>query len=243
MKKYAVIKLIAYTFAALVLTGVLVFGIISESLTDMFSFIESDGDSIKTDGSEITLSNDINELDIKWVSGNVTITISDDDKIHFVESAADGLSDKETLTYKISDDELEINYCKQSVFGANDGVPTKDLTVKLPEKQYKQILVDAVSAKINIKNISADEFDCETVSGDADIYNCSFLSSEIETVSGNTEMYLPADATFTAEFDSVSGKFETDFEITKQAGFYSCGDGQMKISADSVSGNLRIHKQ
>lgn len=202
----------------------------------------SDENYISAETSEIKIQEEIKSVNVEWVSGNVTVTRSEDDCLYIIEDGNARKSD--ALVYKIIGDTLEIEFKRSrfGIFGINAD-SSKNLTLKLPEKQYNTIDINSVSADVDIKNVNADKFDLETVSGEIEIAQSVFSNLEIESVSGNSDIYLPDSASFRAEVDTVSGDFSTDFAVTKRGESYICGNGDMLISADMVSGNLKICKQ
>lgn len=192
--------------------------------------------------SEIKITEDVKNIDVEWVSGNVTVARSEDENLYIIEEGR--ISESDALVYKIDGDTLEIDFVKPSfgIFGINSA-SSKDLTIKLPEKYYDRININSVSADVDISNVNADKIDLEAVSGEIEMRQSVFKKLDIEAVSGNAEIYLPSSASFRAEIDSVSGNFNTDFAVTKQGDAYISGNGDMEISADMVSGNLGIYKQ
>lgn len=192
--------------------------------------------------SEIKITEDVKNIDVEWVSGNVTVARSEDENLYIIEEGR--ISESDALVYKIDGDTLEIDFVKPKfgIFGINSA-SSKDLTIKLPEKFYDRININSVSADVDISNVNADKIDLEAVSGEIEMRQSAFKKLDVEAVSGNAEIYLPSSASFRAEIDSVSGDFNTDFSVTKQGDAYISGNGDMEISADMVSGNLGIYKQ
>ena len=91
--------------------------------------------------------------------------------------------------------------------------------------------------------IEANRLELDGVSADMTL-SLSQVPGEIssDTVSGHVQITLPADASFSAELDSVSGKLDCQFSTSKQGDVYYCGQGGGAFSFDSVSGNVRIQK-
>ena len=63
---------------------------------------------------------------------------------------------------------------------------------------------------------------------------------ELETVSGDLTLILQEDCGFTLSLDSVSGSLISDFPTTTQNHRYTYGNGNCRISADTVSGDIMI---
>ncbi|MCW3490585.1 DUF4097 domain-containing protein [Dethiobacter alkaliphilus] len=95
----------------------------------------------------------------------------------------------------------------------------------------------------------AGELTSKTVSGDVTLDYKEFANNiTVSTTSGNTTLILPEDAEFSVQFQTVSGKANSDFPITVDslsgnrnfAG--TVGSGENRVQVRSVSGNLEINK-
>lgn len=87
------------------------------------------------------------------------------------------------------------------------------------------------------------DFDCEAAS--ANIYaDLSVVPEEmdLETMSGLMDITLPEDAGFTVSMESMKASFSSEFETTTQGNRYICGNGQCKISVESMSGEVILRK-
>jgi len=87
------------------------------------------------------------------------------------------------------------------------------------------------------------DFDCEAAS--ANIYaDLSIVPEEmdLETMSGRMDITLPEDAGFTVSMESMKASFSSEFDTTTQRNRYVCGDGQCKISVESMSGEVILRK-
>lgn len=152
-----------------------------------------------------------------------------------------------------------------SLATANIDIDTVSGAAELNDIQCSELSVNTTSGAVTASNITADSFgietvsgrvtaqgkiksfDSETVSGEVD-FNCAALPDEIdiETVSGSSRITLPENDGFTAKFDTVSGRFSSDFEVTsklsdKDVYYYENGD-DCSISINSVSGSAQILK-
>lgn len=144
-------------------------------------------------------------------------------------------------------DELEIETVSGSVY--------------ISDLSAQEISVEGVSAKCVMEGCSADSVTCTTVSGDVEYsgslntLDCESVSAkctvtavnapssvDMDCVSGDMILYLPEDTGFSVTTDSLSGSFSSDFNTVSENGRYVYGDGQCKINADAVSGNVRILK-
>lgn len=68
-------------------------------------------------------------------------------------------------------------------------------------------------------------------------------SIKMETVSGNLELYFPEEYGFQVDLDGVNKSFHSDLSTTTEDGRYiHPGNETCRISVDTVSGSLTIHK-
>jgi hypothetical protein len=262
MKTSALIRIFVYSFIALVLTGVLVWGIGGNHNINFFSFnisnlfggsgISYNDDEYKIGDGEVP-KDQVSEIQVNWTAGDVKVVpyIGDTagrDVIFFSEESGTQLEEDYEMRYKVEDGVLKIMFAKpnvkfQGIFKSLD----KDLTINVPiDTILSDVTIDTVSANIDLESIHADLFDLATVSGDID---CALLiadSMEAETVSGKI---LWSEATFgTVSAESVSGEVKvafltmpTNIQIETVSGAMTLGlpenDG-FKVDYDKVSGDF-----
>lgn len=269
MKTSAVIRIVLYSVVALLLTGALVFGIaypnMSAFLSDEIEFFDDKDESFTSSmGESITIDSDIRKIEIEWTSGEVEFVKTTSDAVTLCETSSVTVTEKNRLVYSVSGDSLKIKYnknAKSSLFGVNNS-DAKTLTVELPDKLYNEISVETVSASVKIpavavksldietvsgdvraEGVRADTADCETVSGAINFSGVMNLSGSFDAVSGDISVFLPRDASFRADFETVSGKFTTDFETRRTDDEYICGTGEVELEFDTVSGDAKVGKQ
>jgi len=102
--------------------------------------------------------------------------------------------------------------------------------------------IDAASGRLHF-DCSLETMECDAASADisAILENVPY-SMQFDSVSGKVDLTLPADAGFSAEVDSLSSGFHSDFDTVFQSGRYLCGDGACRISMDGLSGDLTIRR-
>lgn len=123
----------------------------------------------------------------------------------------------------------------------NAHVETVSGDIDLELSDYAKVLkLATVSGKTEV-TAEADEVRVESTSGDVSL-KLKDVPAQMETdnVSGNVVISLPASPSFTAEFDSVSGKFSCEHDYSYADGVYTVGDGGGEFLFNSVSGNVRI---
>ena len=62
----------------------------------------------------------------------------------------------------------------------------------------------------------------------------------IKTTSGSIDLALPEDASFTLDYDSISGDLSSDLPCRKESGQYLFGDGKTEYQIGTVSGDVQI---
>lgn len=117
--------------------------------------------------------------------------------------------------------------------GASGGLTCKNCEVT-------ELSADTVSGNINLVG-NVTEVDIDSTSGDVNISSSSLpLSINADTVSGDFVLTVPENDGFSAEFDSVSGKFNCDFETTLDDGEYIHKNGSAEYQFESVSGDITV---
>lgn len=286
MKTNAIVRIVLFSIAILVLGGILVGGMLLYTFavnTDWNNVSEFVGGFFATtDGTVASVGElsaaEVKNIEINWTSGSVTIQRADVDTISFAEDP--GLDENQKMLWKLQGDTLVINNSRyRVVIGISK---SKDLVVTVPmDWNCNDLEINCVSADTTLNSITANEVTINAVSGlcdftgnctidklnvetvDGDItysgtlnkLNCEGVSAdfrgtfiavphsiELSTVDGNIDLILPADAGFTAELDTISGKFTSNFDTVVSGSRYSCGNGACSIEVDGVSGNITINK-
>ena len=63
----------------------------------------------------------------------------------------------------------------------------------------------------------------------------------MDTVNGEVDLYLPLDAGFNLDFDSVSGSLYSDFNLYRDGDSrYGYGNGYTSIDVDTVNSDLYL---
>lgn len=121
------------------------------------------------------------------------------------------------------------------------------------------ISLETVSGSIDASDCIADKLTTESVSGSTGVegefiaINSESVSGSItvspgkavlevsaETVSGGVRVELSENAGFTVVYDSISGDFSCDFPVITNKNKAVCGDGEMLIKLETISGNIKI---
>ncbi len=239
MKTSAIIRIIAWSIAAIFFTALLIsmlygngiFGIQVGSINLPFSIGGTSMISYKdeeryTAGGSTVSAGDIHSMDINWTSGSVTVKAGSGKDIRFYEQEDNSLSENEKLRWLVSDGKLTIQFCKSGLKGANffKNITGKNLVVEVPSgTSLDDFSLDCVSASADVSGFDSDNFDLDSVSGGVMISGVNCSNVNIDSVSGRLELTdFSADS---LEMDTTSGKVSV-------SGVFS------SVDIDTVSGSI-----
>lgn len=175
------------------------------------------------------ISTQIQNIEIEWVAGSVTIHPSDSlSNISVSESSIDGTTPK--MVCRQSDQTLKIQFCEESMkfpsFGINADV-SKDLVIRVPKNwNCNNLEIDAAAADVNIQELNINELDFDGASGNLILDNCNVTELDVDTASGYVEFVGTLEQ---LDFDAASAKFYGEFfEIPSN------------LDMDSMSGDLEL---
>ncbi len=206
MKTNAIVRIILFSLAILILLGILLAGLgagylvtnagkVSQSIInglvsdqdtdkdfwDNFSSGDVMGIAASVDASEIR------DISIDWVSGSITIMPGKNNRITISESEVS--SDKYKLIWKQSGDKLVIQYCEATwdILGINLGTDiNKDLVITVPADWICDSLeIDTASARVEITDLTIGEMEFDGASGSCYFKNCTVDEIDLDTASGD----------------------------------------------------------
>lgn len=140
---------------------------------------------------------------------------------------------------------------------------TVSADITASELHVKDVNFETVSGSVEARLYGARSIDADSVSGDVDIIapdgpkdadiettsgsvrmnlKKSIDDCEIGTVSGKVTLLLPKKGNFTISYDTTSGDFDSDIEMTPKGNKYVAGKGSDRFDIDTTSGDLRIKK-
>lgn len=247
MKRNAIIRIIAWTISLVILVGVLVAGMnwfrpFTSPLgeTEIIP-VESSGKL----GSATVISDDIQEIEIDWVSGNIRLVPANVISIEVSESTVDDA--KYAMVCKKEGGTLEIDYCKNTTLKDLKNLKfSKDLTILVPmDWSGRALQVDAASAKLSVQDLTIREVEVDTASGTCQFDHCTVDTLDVDTASG--DVYFEgslnrldcdsASAGVQAVLDNVPSEIDIDtasgsveLVLPKDAGFL--------VNMDTMSGKF-----
>ena len=195
---------------------------VDSSATQGYKDLKND---FSSDGLYTVQMKDLKDLDIDWISGSVTVELTDEDMIRIQEVSDSTIREKDALRYGVSGSKLRIQACKKGYIGQ---LPRKELTVYLPRSLaagLKECEIDTVSAAVSAGDLKLDELEINTVSGRVRLSNMIVEEAQVDTVSGPISL-LDCEID-SLRLDSVSGKGKITGAVRK-------------VKSSSVSGEIDL---
>jgi lia operon protein LiaG len=172
----------------------------------------------------------LKEIYIHSVSSDVSVFSTDEEniKIHFYGRSATALKSEKALPKLITNLEgsklkIEIEYPKTSFSWAAADVL---LDIYIPRDYRDNVIIDAVSADVDISNLDINNFQCKTVSGDLKIKSLGSDNLTLKTTSGDVNIM---DFTGNLKADSVSGDINVRYRVFDN-----------NIDVKTISGKVKI---
>lgn len=201
MKTNAIVRIVLFSLAIVLLLGILLaglgFGLYSSSVSN------SGTSQIISGGSRSSVTTDaagIRDLEIDWVAGQITISPAENtSQIVVTES---GVSEEtHQMVCKQTGSTLKIEFSEEditSVFGINiNSTLSKDLEIFVPADWVcEELSIEAASASVNVTNMTINSVEFDGASGICTFEDCMVKTMELETASG--------DVNFTGTLDTLS---------------------------------------
>ncbi len=246
MRTNAIIRIVAWSIAVVVLCSILAAGIRWE-LPVFQSRFGNDRSSSQTDTANmntvptseaITIPADqVREISIEWVLGTIRVEPADVEVITISESFYS--DDAKAMRWSCREGELDIVFFENSFrrgLGITiDADSKKDLTILVPKDwACEELELDAASANLEVRDLTVFSVDIDTASGTCTFDNCTVNSLDVDTASGDITFHGAlqeldcdaASASFTGIFtnvpryinlDTASG--DLDLTLPENAGF------------------------
>lgn len=193
MKSNAIVRIVLYTLAIVVLLGILITGIAASLFmvdTDFsiggFTFSLGGSEDINgTASSSGTADADqISKISIDWAAGSITLQPGDVENITFQETGS--FDEDNAMVWKQSGKTLEIKFSKPRVFFGLSFDSAKDLVITVPRDwNCTELELDAASATVWINDLTVRTVDFDGASGTLTLENCAVDQLEIDTASGD----------------------------------------------------------
>lgn len=249
MKNSAIIRIILFSLAIVILGGVLMsvitIGRIAEKLGDsdeldkmnipafLEGIIDEDSeDVIVVSGSgksAVFAPDEVDSLEIEWAAGSIVIERGNTDSITISEDAVS--KEKYEMEISRSGKTVKIQFCKDSIDHIGiTGIKSvsKNLVITIPQAwEMEELEVDAASADVFISDMNIRTADFNMASGEIQMKNCNVNTVDLDTASGDVEFSGTLNA---LECDAASANC-----VVKVFNVPS------RINMSSASGNLELY--
>ena len=102
--------------------------------------------------------------------------------------------------------------------------------------------LDTASGDVRFSG-SLQQLDCDAASANIVLELTNVPGSiDLDTASGDLDVTLPGYAGFQVTLESLSGRFESDFDAVRRNGTYIWGDGKCRIDVAAMSGDVIVRK-
>lgn len=242
MKKSAIVRIILFGLLAVMLIGLLVSGLMANRWND-YRVVHGNMDAEASENQTISASK-VKKLSVDWAAGAVTICLGDTKDVRFWESGAD---DEYPMVWFLDGNELEIQFCKSSLFFGHDSRIRKDLTIQVPADWIgEEIEINAADAVVTISDLTVGELDLDSAAAACEVKNCDINSLSIEAASG--EINFEGSLNF-METDAMSAKCKAVFRNTPKSlkldsmsgsmELWLPADSDVRVNMQSISGNYQ----
>lgn len=191
----------------------------------------------------------IQEIEIEWAAGTITIQPKDIGEIHILEDGLTG--DAEPMVWNVREDKLSIQYSQKTDHAFGMGLvlgkeKRKDLIIQVPlDWQCDSLEIDAASASLEVNDLTIREMEFDGASGTCVFDNCTVEKLNVDTASGDVRFrgslqQLDCDAASaniflelnnvprSIDLDTASG----DLDVTLPA------DAGFTVTMDTMSGDF-----
>ena len=167
----------------------------------------------------------VEELDLHWIAGLVRVEYHDGSEILISEEANKELSDGLRMRWWLDGSTLRIQYAKPGIRLVSN--LQKTLTLTLPaEQHFRKAVIESASADLQISDLSADELNLDTTSGDINaVINTKKLTGN--TTSGDQNIRQESGLE-SVNLSSTSGSVQLNLENAHT------------VSVSSTSGNIAL---
>lgn len=230
MKRNAIVRIVLYTVAILLLVGILTVALLADlfSIRSIFHSETENHLPIASDSryaQNTVLAFKVESIDIEWAAGSITIEPVENTDLITVRETYD--AEYEMKLY-LDGNKLKIRFGQEdlNIVGFNT-VTSKDLVITVPADWICSSLdIDAASAEVYVHDLTINEVDFDGASGECTLTNCTVNDLSLETVSGNVTFFGCV-----TDFKCEAVSADCNLELLCQA---------RSITMETVSGDMKL---
>jgi len=248
MSKMKIATIVCWIVTAAAMVGLAIYFI----TRGVFSFggfnsgnTETLSGSYDEDGSYSVPVDQISNITIDWITGEIEVNVYDGNDIKITEYAQRELKDEEVLHQFIKNDTLEIRYTEKNQFY---NLPSKKLVVNIPlalAKELGDVKFESISADIYIQNIQASLVQVSTTSGKTTMGEVIASQINYSSISGSAILTnVTADTinhnASSGELSVIDGKIQSVLASTISGPINITGSLISLLDADTTSGTVTL---
>lgn len=232
MKTNAIIRMILFSLAILVLASILL-GVLAFDTYRFHSHSRYERvDRVEEVTHQVDIeyfTADVRNIEIEWVAGSITLQKDPNiNEIHVCESSP--IDSKYTMVLKQSGQTLKIQFSEDDIGPISLGIDadvSKDLVITVPmDWECGSLEIDTAAAEVVIQDLTIHEFDFDGASGVCKLTNCDVNEMDIDTASGDVHFSGTLE---TLDCDAASA--DCSIEVTNIP---------RSIKLDGMSGDLEL---
>ena len=258
----SVIAAVVLVVGGIVVAGILVVGTVLNVQTKLglwaSDYIEYTygGADRYTASSDFTVDDNISNIKIDWIAGDITVKTGEGDSVRVYESS-DSEDPEDIMRHKTDGERLTVKFRASGYYAV---MYKKDLTVEIPASlEIKSIVINTVSSEItfeggsfgditvsdvsgsvNLKDVKCRELDVDSVSGEVSaVFASQPHEVDIKSVSGDVKLTLPREPE-DVDLESVGGKLNVNGDETLLKYESESHSGLGEVEVDTVSGDITI---
>lgn len=227
MKSNAIIRIVLFSLAILILLGILLGSIAFDTFrTDFKSYVDRVGPTENLEQLHMdNFTAGIQNIEIEWVAGSITFQ-KDPGAIDISVLEYSPVDSEHRMVCKQSGQTLKIKYSEED-FGPISLDISKDLVITVPANWTCNTLeIDAAASEVVMENLTIEEFDFDGASGECRMTDCDIGELDIDTASGNVHF---SGTLNTLDCDAASA--DCTIEVTNIP---------RSIELDGMSGDLEL---
>lgn len=177
---------------------------------------------IKGENKQLTVTypaTALSEMNVKLASGTCNIDSVEADKTKL----------------DIASGSVSVNSVKGNTFELN----LASGSINVTELKTEKLTTNLASGNFKVKTCDTNDFALSIMSGSVEIDFSTLSSATVNMTSGKTQIGIPSGGA-TLSLEKTSGSFKTELEYEKNGKDYVFGNGEAKITAHLVSGNIII---
>ena len=221
MRTNAIVRIILFSIAIVVLLTILTVGIAADQL--MFRSSDTDQEGMVSSTGSISAA-EIRNISIDWAAGSITIRPADVTEITLTESCE---TESDPMVWLQAGSTLKVTYTKDERFFHVGSTPSKDLLIEVPRDwSCDELEIETAAAGLIVDSLTIGKVDFDGASGDFDFQNCTVDTLDVDTASGDIRF---CGSLNTMDCDAVSA----DCEI-------NLSNHPSRIEMDMASGDLDL---